>query len=177
VRLGRKTIDLEDRGAAVMRVLDLFKSPANSDPADFIATLEASCELTRPTRDATLFLSWEDARRLHAAGMQIGAHTHSHPILAKLPAPDQCRELERSKAVLESSLGTTIDLLAYPVGARDAFTEETKHIARACGYRAAFSCYGGENVPRKTDAFDIRRVPIYWGARAEWLLAQTHASR
>ena len=72
----------------------------------------------------------------------------------------QKQELETSKRKLESHLGGRVRSLAYPVGGPYTFTEDTKALARAAGYEAAFSFYGGVNDDRIVDAFAICRMPV-----------------
>ena len=45
-----------------------------------------------------LMMSEQSVRYLHAAGMSIGAHTRSHPILTQLPAEAAQREIEQGRA-------------------------------------------------------------------------------
>ena len=95
-----------------------------------------------------------------AGGMAIGSHTHSHELLSQLSASRQSEELSKSRAILEQQLGTTVDVIAYPVGAKDSFTVETESIAQKLNYRAAFSHHGGTNLPGQIDRLDIKRHSI-----------------
>ena len=100
-----------------------------------------------------LFMSWEQVRALRHEGMDIGAHTHTHPVLARLAEPDQWKELVESKTILESELQEEVIVLAYPVGRKDCFTSETKRLAEKAGYRLAFSYEDGINLAGRTDPF------------------------
>jgi peptidoglycan/xylan/chitin deacetylase (PgdA/CDA1 family) len=154
-------LDAEGVGRATMRILRLFKRPEVQDTERFIGGLEAACDTARPAPDGErCFLNWDEARRMQAAGMAFGSHTHIHEILTKLPAGEQERELAESRRILEQQLGRPVDTLAYPVGALTAFSDDTKQAARTTGYRAAFSFYGGANTPGQTDPFDVRRFGV-----------------
>lgn len=62
-------------------------------------------------------LPWETLRALAGApGVTLGAHTLSHPMLAKHPPEDARREIVESKARLEAELGAPVRHFAYPVG-------------------------------------------------------------
>jgi peptidoglycan/xylan/chitin deacetylase (PgdA/CDA1 family) len=81
-------------------------------------------------------LSWSQARELLAAGMEIGAHTWSHPNLAALPRARAAEELSRSKRALEDELGAEVPILAYPYGKLGRHvTSETIGLAAAAGYQ------------------------------------------
>jgi peptidoglycan/xylan/chitin deacetylase (PgdA/CDA1 family) len=83
-------------------------------------------------------LEWAQVRAMRAAGMEIGAHTYSHPNLANLGRPAAYEELRLSKEILEQRLGEQIRSMAYPFGkpARH-FTPETVALARKLGYERA----------------------------------------
>jgi peptidoglycan/xylan/chitin deacetylase (PgdA/CDA1 family) len=158
------TFDIDQVGLVrtIAQILQVAVKPENKNRETFIAKLEEACDSTRPPGDAErCFLSWDEAREMQRGGMSFGSHTHSHEILSTLPAATQQEELTRSQAVLTSELGKRIDTLAYPVGLRRTFTAETLEAARSAGYRAAFSYYGGLNIPGRINAFDIQRCPIY----------------
>jgi len=92
--------------------------------------------------------------------MAIGSHTHSHHVLSQLEPERQFEELSSSRAILKQQLGAAPEAIAYPVGGKSSFTEETQNAAFKAGYRAAFSFYGGVNSPGKISAFDVKRIGI-----------------
>lgn len=67
-------------------------------------------------------------------GMEIGAHTVTHPQLDTLRAPELARELGESKAALEDVLGHAVTHLAYPHGYNSRSVREA---ARRAGYASA----------------------------------------
>lgn len=91
-----------------------------------------------------LMMSSEQVRRLHAAGMTIGGHTVSHPILTRLEAAAARREIADGKARLEQIVGERIGVFAYPSG-RPSRDYAAEHVAmvRSCGFRTAVSTAWG----------------------------------
>ena len=61
------------------------------------------------------------------------------------------------RTTLESRLQGEVATLAYPNGQPADFTEETKRLARACGYRGAASTVYGFSRPGM-DAYAVRRM-------------------
>jgi peptidoglycan/xylan/chitin deacetylase (PgdA/CDA1 family) len=61
-------------------------------------------------------LSWAQLPELEAAGVEIGAHSHSHPQLDTLGATALRDELRRPKELLEDELGHAVPSVAYPHG-------------------------------------------------------------
>ena len=99
---------------------------------------------------------WNDAAsKLKNAGMTIGSHTRTHPVLPDYHAALH-NEVVMSRAEIEEHLGRAPDFFAYPFGAWDA---ESAAWARTAGYRAARAYRGGAwNTP--SDLFHLRAVPV-----------------
>ncbi len=80
------------------------------------AVLARTQMLRRSTCDDVRPLEWVQVRAMQAAGMEIGAHTYSHPNLAVLSGPRARDELWRSKQIIEERLGEQVRSMAYPFG-------------------------------------------------------------
>jgi len=63
-----------------------------------------------------LMMTTAQVRALRAAGMDIGAHTVNHPILARLSDAQAREEIAQGKLALEDILGDKVTLFAYPNG-------------------------------------------------------------
>ena len=51
-------------------------------------------------------MSWSEVREMHAAGMEFGSHTMTHPVFSRVEEVERLRhEVAGSKAALEASLG------------------------------------------------------------------------
>jgi peptidoglycan/xylan/chitin deacetylase (PgdA/CDA1 family) len=151
-------IDQNGLAKSLRAVLELYKKPENSDPARFIQELEEKTEGEELPKTSRRFLSWEEAREMTRGGMTIGSHTHSHAVLSQLGPDQQFEELAKSRTILQEQLGVKADVLAYPVGGRQNFNEDSRRISQEVGYRAAFSFYGGINRRVNTSPYDIKRV-------------------
>jgi peptidoglycan/xylan/chitin deacetylase (PgdA/CDA1 family) len=115
----------------------------------------AACAGVRPPDD--LMLTSQQVREMRQAGMQIGAHTRSHPILAKLDAHAAQVEISESRRFLEELLGERIGLFAYPNGkAGTDYSSESVQIVRDLGFDAAVSTTWGASRA-DTDLFQIPR--------------------
>ena len=98
------------------------------------------------------------AREMQAAGHRIGAHTMTHPILARLPRAQQREEIAGSAERIEAELGERPRWLAYPVGVIGTFDADTRGAAADAGIELAFSNYGGRVTRASFLALDVRRV-------------------
>jgi len=96
-------------------------------------------------------------RNLRSLGMDVGAHTVSHPILARLDPGAARSEIAGSKADLERILGEPVPLFAYPNGVPDQdYAAEHAAIVRECGFVAAVSTAWG-SATRRSDPFQLPR--------------------
>ncbi len=157
---GVRHVDLNgSREYAIHKLVAAFKSEENRDPATFMQRLRNEAEVPAPAPQRR-FIDWQEAKEMAAAGMEIGAHTHTHPLLSRLSSSEQRIELQESKALIERNLGIPVTSLAYPNGSPKDFTEETRRIAQDVGFTAAFSFYGGVNPPSGGEPFNmLRRAP------------------
>jgi peptidoglycan/xylan/chitin deacetylase (PgdA/CDA1 family) len=155
-------VDFDKNGMvkSLWDVLNLYKSPENTHPTRFICDLAEEVKGNDLPETMRRFLNWDEAREMASTGMAIGSHTHAHHVLSQLRPDQQRQELAESRALLKEQLGMEIDALAYPVGAATSFSDQTQQLAREVGYRAAFSFYGGTNLPRMTQRYNIRRVGV-----------------
>jgi peptidoglycan/xylan/chitin deacetylase (PgdA/CDA1 family) len=93
-------------------------------------------------------------------GVEIGAHTLSHPSLALLPAAEQERELREARTRLEEAIGRPVTLLAYPFGKPGDVSDETAQLARRAGYRAAFTTVPARLAP-SSPVFALPRLTVH----------------
>lgn len=105
-----------------------------------------------------LMMTSEQVRSLHRAGMQIGAHTVSHPILAGLSDAAALAEISDSKRRLEAILDEPVRLFAYPNGRPGLdFTDRTVQLAREACFEAAVTTAKGVADVQS----DVFRLPRY----------------
>lgn len=104
-----------------------------------------------------LMLSTEQLVKLQQSGMEIGGHTVTHPILAKLDKNEATRELIENKMVLENILDTKLRYFAYPNGkpGQDYLPEQVALIKES-GYQAAVSTQWGV-ATALSDTFQLPR--------------------
>jgi len=109
-------------------------------------------------------------------GVEIGAHTVSHPILTSLDDDSARQEIVGGKAGLEAILGKPVRLFAYPNG-KVGKDYDARHVAmvREAGFEAAFTTAAG-SFGRGQDTFQLPRsrpwddAPLTFGLRLlRWL--------
>jgi peptidoglycan/xylan/chitin deacetylase (PgdA/CDA1 family) len=88
-------------------------------------------------------LTCSELQELDKAGMTIGAHTVTHPVLSQLPAELAWNEITESRARLESVLGKKVWAFAYPFGDEASVSPRVLAMAKQAGFDAAFMNVGG----------------------------------
>jgi peptidoglycan/xylan/chitin deacetylase (PgdA/CDA1 family) len=113
---------------------------------------------------AARFLTLDSAglQQLAAAGMTIGAHTLSHPVLSRAPDDLAWREISESRIVLEKILGQTVWAFGYPFGNSATVTGRELRLAEQAGFRCAFMNVGG-GFGARIDRFAVARVHVTAG--------------
>lgn len=93
-----------------------------------------------PPRAPGLMMSCDQVRQLHHAGMELGAHTVRHPILALLPAAAARSEIGAGKAALERLIDGPVACFAYPNG-KPGQDYDGRHVRMVAelGFQAAVS--------------------------------------
>jgi peptidoglycan/xylan/chitin deacetylase (PgdA/CDA1 family) len=140
--LGRFTVDtLLERRSAIASILVAIK---HLPPSLRQGAADGIAERTGVALPSDLMMTSAQVRALADAGMVIGAHTLTHPILASLSDDMARHEIEGSKRVLESLLQREVSLFAYPNGkpGQDYLPRDVAMV-REVGFRAAVSTAPG----------------------------------
>ena len=154
--LGVQTLgDTPGRRTTLGRLIGRVKYLPPEPRQACVDAIAARAEVVLP---GDLMMTGAQVQALHRAGMQIGAHTVSHPILATLDASQAADEISRSRDRLEALLGEKVGLFAYPNGkpGTDYLPEVHPQLVRELGFDAAVSTAWGASR-RGDDVFQIKR--------------------
>ena len=147
-----------DRHEATRTLTRMYKNMPGETGHAFLESLaEATGSGRHPDGTDDLYMTWDDIRELRAAGWQIGGHTITHPILARLSAEEQEHEIAGCKARIETKLGEPMRYFSYPNGNRGSFNDDTRRCLADHGVEYSFSFYCGYRRFREWDPYDVRR--------------------
>ncbi|HVI29297.1 polysaccharide deacetylase family protein [Hansschlegelia sp.] len=91
-----------------------------------------------------LCMSWDELRSVARDPLvTIGAHTVSHPMLAKHPREAALAEIAGSRDAIRQNLGLEAEHFAYPVGDRSAAGERDYALAAELGFTTAVTTRPG----------------------------------
>jgi peptidoglycan/xylan/chitin deacetylase (PgdA/CDA1 family) len=138
VGLGDAELDSVDaRRSAMEAVLQAAKYLPPEQRSQMAREISRLCDVEVAS---DLMMTSGQVAQLAAAGMELGGHTVSHPILTRLTDAEAATEIERGKRDLEVLTGRRIDFFAYPNG-RPGTDFDARHMemVRRAGFAAAFS--------------------------------------
>jgi peptidoglycan/xylan/chitin deacetylase (PgdA/CDA1 family) len=101
-------------------------------------------------------LSWDQVEEMSRHGVDIGAHTLTHPELTDVDDARLEKEVAGSRQAISERLGRDIRLFCYP---RGRFDERVKQAVRDAGYDLACTTMEGCVTP-DTHPFSLRRTFI-----------------
>jgi peptidoglycan/xylan/chitin deacetylase (PgdA/CDA1 family) len=122
----------------------------------FTATVFQTTGWVGKEGEAKRMLNWRELAEIEQAGIEIGAHTCTHPQLDQLPENLLHEELYVSKSLLEDNLGLKVPGLAYPYGYSST---KVRRVAREIGYDYAYAV-GNALTTSAADKFTLPRLTV-----------------
>jgi peptidoglycan/xylan/chitin deacetylase (PgdA/CDA1 family) len=128
------------------------------------AAVLASAALVESYRDkgrvgVDRILRWEEVQEMARDGIEIGAHTVTHPLLTVEDATMVASEIAGSKAQIERWLGMPIRAFAYPGG---AWNRSVRQAVAEAGYQVAFTSEFGP-YRKGMDQLTVPRIMLHQG--------------
>jgi len=154
-------LDGDGRDDAIEALLDAYKALPGERTEDFLEWVgeESGSGRCDPREVRDDWLTWEMARELRDAGMEIGGHTVDHPVLARLSDEAQRDQISGCARRIEAELDRPMRMFSYPVGLPDSYGEIAKAALREEGVQLAFGYHGGfARSDRALDPLDVPRV-------------------
>jgi peptidoglycan/xylan/chitin deacetylase (PgdA/CDA1 family) len=166
-------LDLSSPGArrtSLRRLLLSLKYLAPSQRSSLVNRIASVAGVALPV---DLMLGTDQVRSLHQAGMDIGAHTVSHPILARVDEVQARSEIMDSKRCLEAIIDAPVSLFAYPNGKLgEDYLPRDVSLVRDAGFAAAFTTEPGVSA-QGSDMFQLPRYTPWregkWSFAAQML--------
>lgn len=138
-------------------------------PRERLARVTDFCSGLGVDLPSDLMMSSAQVRELAAAGMEIGAHTISHPILRTLPAEAARNEIRDSRDALERIIGRRVRAFAYPNGRPgDDYTERDREIVAELGFDYA-PCTRWGVATAQSDRLQLPRFTPWDRTPERWL--------
>lgn len=132
---------IEDRCNAANHIISSLKYVPSPERLDKVSKI---VELSESKLPDNLMMNSKQIKLLHDSGMQIGAHTESHPILARIDLQTAKNEIMNNKIFLEDTIKEKITVFAYPNGRPDQdYTDDHVKLIKKLGFTSAVSTSWG----------------------------------
>ncbi len=137
------------RKMALQVAFEIGSSLAGDECQELLQTIERDLDVAPPALQASMMLTWDQARALRDAGHIIGSHTCTHPNLAHVATEDFIRaELFQSKWQIERELKAAPRHFSYPHPALNPqWTPQTVALTQEAGYETAVTTTPGGAFP------------------------------
>ncbi len=156
-----------DRGqtAAWHAIADRCRFVPDTQKEDSLRALGEALGVVLPTQVPPEYASvtWEQVRTMAAEGLQLGAHSVTHPILSRVSPDELTAEIVGSRRRLQEVVGIDTAWFCYPQGGPADFTPAVQESVREAGFRG---CYVAWQIDRRPP--DPYALPRY-GASTDGL--------
>ncbi len=103
------------------------------------------------------YMDWADILALRDAGVEIGAHTLTHPLLDEVPLAQQEREILQSRIYIQAQIDQPVTSFCYPAG---HFDDTCLQYVAAAGYaQAVVTPYKAGQI--RGGDFTLERAGLY----------------
>ncbi|HUI14614.1 MAG TPA: polysaccharide deacetylase family protein [Xanthobacteraceae bacterium] len=131
----------------------LRSRPTEAELREIVRNLAAFYHVDIAAFCSELCMSWRELAELATDPLvTIGAHTVTHPMLAKLAEGNVRSEMDLSRSVIEAALAVRPQHLSYPFGDRSSAGAREFEIAAELGFKTAVTTRPGVLFPEHAHA-------------------------
>ena len=156
--MGKVSVDTELKKLQLIeKLLGHIKYNGVSRRIELVDRLRQLAEVESSER---LMMTEDEVKALSGAGMEIGGHTVSHPILTCASEDEARQEILEGKLYLEKMLNKKLKFFAYPNGQVDVdYDERHMQFVEEAGFDAALTTNSGV-IDKSMGMFDLPRISI-----------------
>jgi peptidoglycan/xylan/chitin deacetylase (PgdA/CDA1 family) len=124
---------------------------------DAMAVADRICIALGEQLDEHRVLGWDALRELARQGVELAAHSQTHPLMNRIPPDRMRKEATGSRQDLEREVGSCLPVFAYPSG---GFDHRVVQALEAEGFELAFTTRRGVNDLRSEHPLCLRRIHV-----------------
>jgi peptidoglycan/xylan/chitin deacetylase (PgdA/CDA1 family) len=151
----------EEKRQANIKVAEALKLRPDDERRELIRKLFEALEVGEKCEGDCgdrIMLNWDEVLEMTKNGITIGSHSHTHPILSRMPIQEAREEISNSKEVLEKNLDIKVKHFSFPNGREEDFSEELRDYCQEIGFESICSVIYGTNDASEGNAFALKRV-------------------
>lgn len=161
---GKQRLPLTTRAQrqdALAKLLPELKHMPDEDFQGEIGRIERLLDVTPPPFHAMpapmRAMTWDQVREMKASGLvEIGAHTHTHPILGRCASTAIEAEITTCRDRITSELSEAPFVFAYPNGGPGDYSRDCIEALKTAGFTAACSMWNAR-VTLESSLFELPR--------------------
>ncbi len=150
-----------ERQEALVHLRAYVKSLPFSEAMQFVQSLADAAPVSSASRRPPDTLDWDELRSLAAQGTTIAAHTHTHPLLTRIPFEEACVEIRTSLEIVRREVGQALPLFAYPDGQAQFFSEPLMNYLSSQGVRFAVTTIEGSDRLHPSNLLRFPRLGMH----------------
>ncbi len=168
--IGLGVISLQSTDERVAAINQLLSRLKYLEPEERQDKVDAIAHISGAILPEGLMMTSTQVKALAEEGMEIGAHTVSHPILASVSPAKARREIAEGKERLEAITGLPVCTFAYPNGKAGVdYRREHVEMVHDLSFTAAVTTERGV-ATRNTDRYQLPRFTPWDRTPARFLL-------
>jgi len=109
--------------------------------------------------NARTMLNWQEVREMSTNNISFGSHSHTHPILSRVPFQEAQDDIRLSKQILEKQLCENVRHFAYPNGRKEDFSEDLREHCKEIGFDTVSTVVYGA-VDTHADPLALKRIGV-----------------
>jgi peptidoglycan/xylan/chitin deacetylase (PgdA/CDA1 family) len=146
-------------------LLDHCKSVSDEERIELLEKIRNVGAEDIPAVQRGLMMNWDNVRELAGAGMEIGSHTVSHPMLRNIDNKEKLRnEIVDSKEKIEKEIKSGVYSFSYPVGRKSSADADIVDMVIDAGYNFAVMYEHGVNRKDDLDIYRLLRIKTEVGS-------------
>jgi peptidoglycan/xylan/chitin deacetylase (PgdA/CDA1 family) len=152
----------ERRRQASVSIKEAMKRIPNDDRLEVLEKLPRLLDVELPAQppESHTPLRWDDVRSMAQHGVELGAHTRTHPILSRLETSEQLEaEISGSKQRIEQETGVEVRHFCYPNGTPADISTQAIALVKTSGFVTAVTAIRDVNRVG-VDPFELRRIAV-----------------
>ena len=148
---------MQSKYVFILSIINKIKTLNYFDRQEFLSTLRKSNNISTPYYFDNRCMDWQQVRDMSSHGMEIGAHSFSHPSLAAISMDEAMQEIKKSKLDIENNIGKDCSYFSFPFGSRKDYNQKLINYVKECGFQACLLNMHGYNHIKKA-AFSLKRI-------------------
>lgn len=143
VAVRRSEFERWDKESIWSFLIDRLLELPDADKRMAVAALAQSLGLELPDGPPSdcAAVTWDHLREMQGEGLDVGGHTHTHPVLSRVPLGELSGEIDHCRERLDAELGWRPRPFCYPNGRPCDFNPSVRDRVERAGFTGAAVAY------------------------------------